>query len=237
MKSITELHNIHKDQTVWIAGSDPSLDNYPDNFLDDKIGITLHLAYLKYPNATYRYFNEYDRLKYLSNQDASILEKNNIYGWPLFGSSESASKKLVKDASRSHYLLLKPYPPTGKSSDWVQHNDEALKCMKERVKEARNAERITFGGFATCLHACLYAVVMMGVNQINIIGCNLVRIDNKEHFRVADEIDKKTRNNTHYLSEAHTVLMKKGAQTIIDGCRELGIKVNWIKNYDNKRFS
>jgi len=237
MKSITELHNKHKNQEVWIVGSDPSLDDYPDNFLDDKIGITLHLAYLKYPDATYRYFNEYDRLKYLSDKDSSILEKSNIYGWPLFGSNENASKILVKEALKSYYLLLKPYPPTGNVKEWMENNDVALKCMKERVKEARNAERTIFGGYATCLHACLYSVIMMGANPINIIGCNLERIDDKEHFEVANEIDKKMRNNTHYLSEKTVELMKKGAQTIIDGCNELNTEVNWIKNYNDKRFT
>jgi len=45
------------------------------------------------------------------------------------------------------------------------------------------------------------------------------------------------RNNTHYLSEKTVELMKKGAQTIIDGCNELNIEVNWIKNYNDKRFT
>jgi len=237
MKSIIELHNKHKNQPVWIIGSDPSLDDYPDNFLDDKIGITLHLAYLKYPNATYRYFNESDRLKYLSNKDPSILEKSNIYAWPLFRKTEEFSKQLVGDAFNSYYLSLKPYPPTGIARKWVEHNDEACKCMKERVKEARDATRTTFGGYATCLHACLYVVIMMGANPINIIGCKLERINNKEHFEVANEMDKTMRNNMHYLSEKTTTLMQKGTQAIIDGCTELNIKVNWLKKYDDKRLT
>jgi len=58
MKLINELHQKYLNKPIWVVGSDPSLEDYPDNFLDNKLSITLHLAYLKFPNATYRYFNE-----------------------------------------------------------------------------------------------------------------------------------------------------------------------------------
>ena len=73
--TIKKLHNKHKDKPIWIVGSDHSLDVYPDGFLDGEIAITLHLAYLKFPKATYHHFNEYDRLDYLIKNYPKIKEK------------------------------------------------------------------------------------------------------------------------------------------------------------------
>jgi len=69
LHSIKRLYMKHRGESIWIVGSDPSLSNYPDSFLDDKNGITLHLAHLKFPNATYRYSSEYDRSEYLGISD------------------------------------------------------------------------------------------------------------------------------------------------------------------------
>jgi hypothetical protein len=69
LHSIKRLYMKHRGESVWIVGSDPSLSNYPDNFLDNKNGITLHLAHLKFPNVTYRYSSEYDRSEYLGTLD------------------------------------------------------------------------------------------------------------------------------------------------------------------------
>ena len=55
MRFVTELHRRHEDTPIWIAGSDPTLDQYPDDFWEGKVGITLHLAHIKFPYATYRY--------------------------------------------------------------------------------------------------------------------------------------------------------------------------------------
>jgi len=69
MRFITDLHLRHAGEPIWIAGTDTSLDDYPDDFFENKIGITLHLAHLKFPRATYRYFNEYDRVEFLLRED------------------------------------------------------------------------------------------------------------------------------------------------------------------------
>ena len=108
MRDITKLHNIYKNNPIWIAGSDPSLSSYPDDYLDGKISITLHLANLKFPKATYRYFNEYDRLVYLMKDNPEILKQKNIFGWPFFNKSKEHCRKLVGNPKNTYYLDLKP---------------------------------------------------------------------------------------------------------------------------------
>lgn len=38
---------------IWVIGTDPNLDCYPDDFFDDKLSITLNHACVAFPNSTY----------------------------------------------------------------------------------------------------------------------------------------------------------------------------------------
>jgi len=120
MRLITELHNRHLNQPIWIAGSDPTLAEYPNSFLEDKVGITMHLAHVKFPRATYRYANEYDRVEYLKRTFPSFRTQTNIFGWPFYGKSKQDSRALTEDMDRAYFLHWRIYPPAGirEHVDW-----------------------------------------------------------------------------------------------------------------------
>jgi len=231
MRFINKLYDKHKGQAIWICGSGPTLDDYPDNFLDDKIGITLHLATLKYPQASYRYFNEYDRLEYLIKQDPTVLERKNIFGWPFYRRTEEESARLTEKATKAYYLKLTPYPPNGMAKDIF--TEVGVSAMKKQVKDAKRARVIKFGGYGTCAHGCLYTAIMMGGNPIFMIGCGFKSIGDKEHFNEANIIDKKMRPKIALFSDqSRTKRMFTGTKAIIEGCKEQGIKIHWCKNYE-----
>ena len=233
MKWITELHNKHKGKEVWIVGSDPSLETYPDNFLDDKIGITLHLAYLKFPKATYRYFNEKDRFVFLQEKFPEIFDQVNIFGYPFYNrSAAEATKAIGKAWDKGYRLKLKPYPPNGNSG--AIFNDSGVNAMRAMVSDAVKGERLEYGGHGTCLHPCSYVAVMMGAKTINIIGCNFRNIEGKEHFGEAHKIDHDMRPGTPSFTGYRGTRMTRGLMGIIAGCIDNNIKVNWIEKYDQK---
>lgn len=222
MRIITELYKKHKGE-IWIAGSDPTLYNYPYNYLDNKISITLHLAYLKFPKATYRYFNELDRIKYLKEINPKIIDMNNIYGWPFYGRTEHECKEVVGKDSNAWYLNRASYPPSGDPSDIFLNKGQ--NAMTNIVEDAVKAKSDTFGGHGTCLHPCMYAAIMMGGNPIHIIGCSFKNINGKEHFGKANKIDKDMRPHTPSFSGYRGKRMELGLQAIIKGCDKFGIKV------------
>jgi len=227
MKFITELHNKHKGQEIWISGSDPTINTYPDNFLANKLSITLHLAYLKFPNTTYRYFNEKDRFVYLKEKYPEIVNKTNIFGYPFYNcSKEVAYKAIGKASKKAYYLNLKPYPPNGNMNDIF--SNKGPNAMKLMVNDALKGKRMDYGGHGTCLHPCLYAVIMMGCNPINIIGCNFKSIEGKEHFGKAHQIDHDMRVIPPFTGD-RGIRMTRGLNAIIEGCKENNIVVNWIK--------
>ena len=230
MKWITEFHQKHLNEPIWIIGSDPSLDTYPDNFLDDKIGMTLHLAYFKFPNATYRYFNELDRITYCLKKDPSILDKTNIFAYPFYCRKESETKAVTgKDV---YFLKLKAFPPRGNRHDILK--GLGVKAMIKQVDKAIEGKTIEFGGYWTCLHNAFYTAIMMGGNPINLIGNGHETIEGKNHFIRADKATKKMR--PHEASFSNSAVgrnkhMKAGTEAIIEGCRRNGITVNWFKSY------
>ena len=113
MKHIKKLSGIHQNKAIWIAGSGPSLDSFPVDFFDGKIGITLHMAYLKFPNTTYMYANEPDRVEYLKNSHPDYRSVKHIYGYPFYGMSRKQSRELVADIPDVYHFRLRPYPPYG----------------------------------------------------------------------------------------------------------------------------
>lgn len=228
MKPITELLNKHTGP-IWIAGSDPTLSDYPDNFFDNKVGITLHLAYIKFPNATYRYFNELDRITYLRDQDRSILDKPIIVGYPFYNYSPFETDFVLKDFKQVWYMENKNYPPNGDPSDI--YTQVGIDAMKKWVYDAREGKSNTYGSNGTCMHNAMYLAIMMGGNPINIIGCGFSAIKGKEHFGRMNEVDHKMRGGTPSFSSYRGDRMARGYKAIAEGCKELGIKVNRYERF------
>jgi len=233
MKKIIELHNKHKGKEIWIAGSDPSLEDYPDNFFDDKIGITLHLAYMKFPKATYHYFNERDRFVFLKEKFPKIVKQVNIFGYPFYNRTKVVADEAIGEAKETgYYLDLKPYPPNGNSG--AIFSDSGPNAMRAMVGDAVKGERMDYGGHGTCLHPCSYVAIMMGAKTINIIGCNFKNIQGKEHFGETNKIDHDMRPQTPSFTGYRGTRMTRGLEAIIAGCNDNNIKVNWIEKYDKK---
>lgn len=235
MKWIIELHNLHKGLPIWIVGSDPTLEHYPNDFSKNKILITLHLAYVKFPHATYHYFNERDRFVYLKERFPEILDKINIFGFPFYNKTEEESTVAIGRAwNKGHRLKLRPYPPRGDMRDIF--TESGPKAMRAMVGDALKGKRLDYGGHGTCVHPCMYVAIMMGGNPINIIGCNFQAIDGKEHFGEGHIIDAKMRPKTPSFTGYRGRRMTAGLNAIIAGCKDYNIRVNWIKEYNNGKF-
>ena len=226
MNHINKIAGIHKNQPIWIAGSGPSLDTYPDDFFDDKIGMTLHMAFLKFPNTTYMYANEPDRVEYLKNNHDNYRNVKHIYGYPFYGISKRESREIDHDIPNVFFFRLHPYPPYGIRGivDWD--------FTRKKVRQAIAGTAHVFGGHGTCLHGALYCAIMLGGNPINLIGAGHGMYSGGEHFGGILDIDKEMRPTAPSFSDPNNnVPMIEQTMAIIEACRREGIKVNWIKEY------
>ncbi len=229
---ITELHNKHKGQEIWVVGSDPTLEDYPDNFLDNKLSITLHLAHIKFPDATYRFFNERDRFVFLRDEYPDFLDKVSIFGFPFFHKGDKPSEEETKNVKEKYFLKSTPYPPRSNFNDIFC--DTGRNAIKKMVTEAVNGTSYTFGSYGTCAHNGTFVAIMMGCNPINIIGANFRALGGKEHFGGAHNIDKTMRPGIPTFSGGRGRIMHAGLDAITAGCKLHNIKVNWFERYDTK---
>jgi len=224
MNPITQLHNLYLNKPIYIVGSDPTLEEYPDDYLDGKIGITCHLSYLKFPDATYRYFNEFDRITFLMTQDKGIMEKEVVVGYPFYSRTEEVTNRILSDFKTIWYLDNEDYPPNGDPSDIF--TNRGVNAMKKWVDDARGGKSNTYGSNGTCTHNALYVALILGGNPINMIGCNYSAVDGKEHFGDANAIDSAMRPNTGSFTGYRGNRMTRGFEAIKEGAKKHDIKIN-----------
>jgi hypothetical protein len=224
---VDRLYEKHKGSSIWIAGSDPSLSEYPDDFFADKIGITLHLAHIKFPDATYRYTSEYDRSAYLASIDERYKRQPLIAGWPVYGYSRRATADLLKDFDEVYFHHRFSYPPSG-VRDEVSPAFTAQKIRRTMAGKAK-----VWGAHGSCLHTAFYMAVQMGAAEINLIGAGHGTYQpGVEHFGTADTVDKRMRPSyPSFADPVNNVPVIEQTRALIEGCVSAGIRVNWYRRY------
>ncbi|MCX7025034.1 MAG: hypothetical protein NT080_10490 [Spirochaetes bacterium] len=221
------LRNRHKGETIWIVGSDPSLSGYPDDFLDGKISITLHLAHHKFPRATWRYSSEYDRSKHLVGVDPDYARKPLIAALPMYGKTARETIGLLADFDEVWFHRMVSYPPTGVRGEV----DPAFTHWKVgRTMEGRAG---IWGGHGTCLHTAMYMAILMGAGEIRLIGAGHgLYMPAFEHFAEVEEVHHEMRPGYRSFSDPveHVALIEQ-TLALADACRERGIAFSWHRTW------
>ncbi len=213
MNWIDKLKNKHLGKEIFIAGAGPSLDGYPDDFLENRLAITLHNAYLKFPNTQYRHANEMDRVQWFKKNKPEYLDKVNIFAWPFYGRTKRETEETI-DPDRNNYYFF------------ALRDNYPEERIPFKVKEAKEGTAIDFGGYGTCLHACLFVAIYMGCSLINIIGCeHRVKKGRPQYFGLGEKAAEGL-HDRNYLTLGK--IQTRGTKLIIDACKNQGIVINWI---------
>jgi len=228
-RGIESLYMRHRGESVWIVGSDPSLSNYPDNFLDDKNAMTLHLAHLKFPNATYRYSSEYDRSEYLVSHGGDYKKQPLIAALPMYGRSKGETRALLDSFAQVYTHGFSPYPPYG-VRDWVSKSFTAWKIRQTLKGAAR-----VWGSHGTCLHTAFFAALHLGFSAINIIGAGhgLFATDTEHFAQVAATAKEIRPTEPTFYDKAFAFPTIEQTWYLVECAREAGLSVNWYKNYES----
>lgn len=178
-----------KGKEIWVVGSGPSLDSYPDSFLDDKVGMTLHLAYLKFPNATYRGVCESPILEWLLNNRPDFFNKQNILTNPLHPATP-VQHYLSHDLQGGHGNQPLPILVRYIGNESYLYGTD----FKELIEKAIRGEPVIAGAYSTVLHSMLFALVTMGAKKIHLIGVDHARESDtrlpKVYFSQAQEVEQ-----------------------------------------------
>jgi len=171
--NISEVAEKHDDDTICIVGTGPSLSSYPDNFIDDKQSMTLHMAFLKFPLTKYAFFTEADRFKWVINNREDFSNTKVICSDPLFPLSRPSSiyKTLLKNTP-----IHIPYSP-------FQLPFNKIELM---VKSALARKSIRYQSNQTVLHNAIWASIILGFKTIKLIGCDQRQIKGDHYFATGD---------------------------------------------------
>lgn len=222
MKFVNELHCTHIDEAIWIAGAGPSIDTFPDDFMDDKLGIVLHHAYLKFPHTQYRHANESDRVNWFKANRPEYLDKACIFAFPFFDKTQLQTEAIVNvDRDNYYFFILRANSPNAYDAGWIT----------KKIARVRAGGVMDFGGHSTCLHACIYACIVMGCNPINVIGCeHKAEPGQPEYFGLAQAASAAASQK----GRGHVTLglrQEPGTLALIEAAGRNGITINRYFSY------
>ena len=248
MRLVTELRGKYAGQPIWISGSDPTLDGFPNGFERGKTMIVLNTAYFKFSEATYTYSEEHSVVIRLLSECPKYGRRPHIFPWPLRwsgGDDTAKTKVLLPRLPNVHWGRLKPYPPRGNRNDIL--GKVGWDGMKMAVRQAKAGDPSRFGSYGTCFHTCVLVAILMGGNPINVIGCGHKVFGKRLHFGK----DGKREASGNYVTEwgppkkvwkvgggiqAHMEnqwkYIRRGTAALIEGAAEVGITINRVADYE-----
>lgn len=226
-QDVSVLHNRHKGMPIWIAGSDPSLTGYPDDFLDGKIGITLHLAHVKFPRCTYRYSSEYDRSELLLRDFPEYRARPLIAALPMYGVSRRETRQLLEGNSEVYFHRMLSYMPTG------VRGEVSASFTLFKVRQTQRNRAHVWGAHGSCLHMCMYMAILMGASEINLIGCGHGMYGGGlEHFQAVEQLHHDNRPGYKSFDDpTDSVPIIDQTCALRDACRHTGMGFNWYREY------
>jgi len=226
---IADLVGSRKGCPMWIAGSDPTLDGYPNDYLDGKESITLHLAHVKFPRASFRYSSEYDRSEYLLQSDPEYRALPLIAALPMYGKTRRETEALLSGNNRVYFHRMVNYLPTG------VRGEVDPEFTKWKVAQTIAGKATVWGSHGSCLHTCVYMALLLGASEIHVIGSGhgLANDGGKDHFGAVDAVHQAMRVGDTFSNPkiAYPVI----AQTIAlkRACESNGVPFHWHERYDS----
>jgi len=231
-KNIEMIRNKHKGETIFLAGTGPSLDTYPDSFLDDKISMTLHLSYLKFPNPTYAHIVESDRIEYLINKKPDFFKTQGLYTNPFFPLVHPSS--VLRDIPKINNSYFLKYSPRRLNFEYVE----------KQIRAALKEDNFRYQSNSTCLHTGIWCSLILGFQEIILIGCdhsseNTTDDSNKEkHYFSSAQVSDKRKRDKSFIDDAY-YKMNVFTNEIIKVANEYSITIRRIKDfkeYQSKTF-
>ena len=218
MSNIEEIRNKYKGETIFLVGSGPSLDTYPDDFFKNRTSITLHLAYLKFPNTTYAHICEADRIQWLKVNKPDFFKTQGLFCNPFYPLVYPNS--ILKDCGNTL-----PY--------FLAYNPKRLhlKDIEKEVMAALTGKHIRYSSNGTCLHTGIWSALILGFKNINLIGCDHKSAEGKHYF--SPTVSGDTRKRTPEFFKDAYYRMNVFTNEIIDVCRKYDIMVNRFLNYED----
>jgi len=197
---LEESRNKHAGEEIFILGSGPSLDDFPDNFFDDKISIAVGDIHQVFPNCTY-YFN-------IHRQEAAWILKNKpetihklICGCPSSGRPDL--NQMHEYGNKPMYVLWK-----------VTNYNGFVKAVCSILR----GEPCSLADIATSVQPAIQVAAILGAKKITLVGCEAQTTRDRFYVQKLTEL--------HHMEKAvYSEASQKGETDFFRRCK-LGVK--WL---------
>ena len=235
MKNIEELRDTHKDKEIWIIGLSPKLDDFPDNFFDDKISIALNKAFVAFPKCTYILFSDKREAQYIVTKAPQLLRKC-IFMWPIEAHYRGDRIKAFQGNTKDLIYM-----------DWKrdQPSVESVlrKAFEDTIRKIVEGTPCPSISYATNSHNAVEAAVILGAKKITLVACE-ARLINFQYYARKRGLDKVNPAGKFedYSLETQDIMyrsfrrMRLGLTWLAEILKNYGIEVrsyDYNKGYEN----
>lgn len=166
MRFIEDLRDKYKNEEIWILGSGPSLDDYPDNFFENKIFIEINWIFFAFPplkESQYILTTHFEPPKYLMAHNPEFL-KQCILGLPLATGRERWEADLL-GAYKNDPIYFRWHFTGGRDEPF-------LKYFESTIQSIMKGEACKYVCLTTNVHYAIQMAVILGAKKIILAGCD-----------------------------------------------------------------
>ena len=169
---IEDLHNIHKGEEIWVLGCGPSLDDFPDDFFDEKkrIAIASSWSLVAFPNSAYFAFSRAQKghLQRALERGRDVLNKCIVRLTP----TQLKNKAFI--GPEPIYLRI------NEGMDLMTTGKE-VPYFASLSKNLINGTLTSFASTGTCIHSEIQVAIVMGAKKVTLAGCDTKNLKFQGH--------------------------------------------------------
>jgi len=167
MKLIEDYRDIYKGKEIWILGCGPSLDDYPDDFFNDKITIALNEAFVAFPKCNFIIYVHKCVEVYIKKNRPEFMKKSILILPP-----KAISKQLwltYLDSEEAIYMR------------WNGNTKCPKTDFEKAAKYIMEKKSCLYPQYGTVAHWGVQAAIIMGARKVTMAGCEAKAAKHKYH--------------------------------------------------------
>lgn len=176
MRNLEELRDKHKGQEIWIIGAGPSLDDFPQNFFDDKISIAIGGTFGAFPNFTYFAGGHAIWARLMLKNNPNML-KRCIFAWRM---------DRMKEEELGRY---KAFPYVCGKLITGNNKGKFIKVLRPTIDAIVNRRGYRLPALGTFLHRVILIAFILGAKKITLTGCDQRCTRHKGHAQRKGMVD------------------------------------------------
>lgn len=212
MTDIKALKDKYKGKEIWIIGSGPSLDKFPETFFDDKISIAMNQMYQSFPKCTFIDTGT-------SGCAAEVKRDGKAFLGKLIFNLPTDFHSRVQRALRKTDKFYVVYWDRSKGSP--QSFFEAVKGIVE------NKPYVCVSN-GTNVHTAMQVALILGARKVTLAGCGAEPIRHEKTGRLQYYSEKYRDKADAFLAiqPKSAKRWKEGVQCLAEACKSYGIEIS-----------